>query len=176
VSNQTHDGKGLADLGPGEGSSVERLKLESRHLRGRLLDDLHDGSRQTLSSGQEQIIKFHGIYQQEDRDARATRKAAGQEKVHNFMVRSRIPGGVLTAQQYLVEDDIAGRFGNQTMRITARQGFQLHGVIKGDLQATIKPLLVLWRNERSGAETFGDFAHRVGVEYLRSQTEQGHPA
>jgi sulfite reductase (ferredoxin) len=140
MSGDGHNGKGLADLGPGEGSSVERLKMESRHLRGRLLDDLADTSRQSLSPGQEQLVKFHGIYQQEDRDARASRKAAGEEKAHSFMIRSRIPGGAMTAQQYLTEDYLAGRYGNATLRITSRQGFQLHGIIKGDLQSTVRSI------------------------------------
>src|SRR6202051_1170619 len=82
-------------------------------------------------------MKFQGVYQQEDRDVRQARKAAGTEKAYQFMVRSRIPGGVLTAEQYLAQDDIAGQYGNDTMRITTRQGLQLHGILKGDLHATI---------------------------------------
>jgi len=81
--------------------------------------------------------RFDGVYQQEDRDARQARKAAHAEKAYQFMVRSRIPGGALTAEQYLVEDDLAGLYGNDTLRITTRQGLQLHGVLKGELHATI---------------------------------------
>ncbi len=77
------------------------------------------------------------MYQQEDRDARQQRKAAGSEKAYQFMIRSRIPGGVVTAEQYLTEDELAGRYANGTLRITTRQGFQLHGVLKGDLHSTI---------------------------------------
>jgi sulfite reductase (ferredoxin) len=139
TSNES-SGKSLVDLGPGGGSGVERIKLESRHLRGRLAEDLKDSSTPTLSPGQEQLIKFHGIYQQEDRDARQARKAAGVAKEYNFMVRSRIPGGAVTPEQYLTQDDIAGRFANGTLRITTRQGFQLHGVLKGDLQPTIQSI------------------------------------
>jgi sulfite reductase (ferredoxin) len=131
-------GKSLLELGPGVGSSVERIKLESRHLRGRLAADLVDNSSQTLSPGQEQLVKFHGVYQQEDRDARKALKAAGIEKSYNFMVRSRIPGGAVTADQYLMQDELAGRYANNTLRITTRQGFQLHGVLKGDLQRAIR--------------------------------------
>ncbi len=130
------DGASLVELGPGAGSSVERIKLESQGLRGRLAEELaEDTSR--FSDSHVQLIKFHGIYQQEDRDARQARKAAGEEKLYNFMVRSRIPGGALTAEQYLVEDDIAGRYANGSLRITTRQGLQLHGVFKGDLHAAI---------------------------------------
>ena len=71
-----------------------------------------------------QLIKFHGMYQQEDRDVRQQRKAAGSEKAYQFMIRSRIPGGVLTAEQYLVQDDLASHYANGTLRITTRQGFQ----------------------------------------------------
>jgi sulfite reductase (ferredoxin) len=139
-TSDNSSGKSLVELGPGAGSGVERIKLESRNLRGRLADDLKDSSTPTLSAGQEQLIKFHGIYQQEDRDARQARKAAGMAKSYNFMVRSRIPGGAVTPEQYLTHDDLAGRFANNTIRITTRQGFQLHGVLKGDLQPTIRSI------------------------------------
>src|SRR6185312_3771670 len=130
------DGASLVDLGPGVGSSVERIKLESHGLRGRLSEELAEDTTR-FSDSHVQLIKFHGIYQQEDRDARQARKAAGVEKLYNFMVRSRIPGGALTAEQYIVEDEIAGRYANGSVRITTRQGLQLHGVFKGDLHAAI---------------------------------------
>ena len=130
------EGRSLVDLGPGAGSAVERVKLESQGLRGRLAEELAEETNR-FSDAQIQLIKFHGIYQQEDRDARQARKAAGVEKLYNFMVRSRIPGGALSAPQYLVQDDLAGRYANGSLRITTRQGFQLHGVLKGDLQAAI---------------------------------------
>jgi len=128
--------KSLVDLGEGIGSKVERIKIESHHLRGQIRDELNqDTSR--FSEDQVQLIKFHGIYQQEDRDARQQRRAAGSEKAYQFMVRSRIPGGMVTAEQYLIEDELAGRYANGTLRITTRQGFQLHGILKGDLHSTI---------------------------------------
>lgn len=126
----------LIDLGPGVGSKVERIKVESNHLRGQITEEL-DQDTTHFSDAQVQLLKFHGTYQQEDRDARHERKAAGEEKAYQFMVRSRIPGGVLTAEQYLVEADLAGRYANGTLRITTRQGFQLHGVLKGDLHPAI---------------------------------------
>src|SRR6266567_5273360 len=126
----------LISLGEGAGSKVERIKIESHNLRGQIRDELEqDTSR--FSEDQIQLIKFHGIYQQEDRDVRQQRKAAGSEKAYQFMVRSRIPGGMVTAEQYLVEDELAGRYANGTLRITTRQGFQLHGIFKGDLHSTI---------------------------------------
>lgn len=125
----------LLALGAGVGSKNERLKAESHLLRGKIAEEL--GADTTHFAEDEiQLLKFHGTYQQEDRDARQARRGVA-EKAYQFMVRSRIPGGVVTAAQYLAQDDIAGRYANGTLRITTRQGFQLHGVLKGDLRATI---------------------------------------
>ncbi len=130
-------GSDLIHLGVGGGSKVERIKSGSAYLRGQIAEELQqDTSR--FSEDQVQLLKFHGTYQQENRDQRQARKAAGEEKAYQFMVRSRIPGGVLTADQYLVEDELAGRYGNGSLRITTRQGIQLHGVLKGNLHATIQ--------------------------------------
>jgi sulfite reductase (ferredoxin) len=126
----------LFALGTGEGSKVEHIKNESNHLRGQIAEELGQDTTH-FSEAQVQLIKFHGIYQQENRDVRKTNKAAGMEKAYQFMVRSRIPGGVLNAEQYLIEDELAGRYANGTLRITTRQGFQLHGVLKGDLHPAI---------------------------------------
>ena len=129
----------LVSLGAGAGSKVERIKVESNHLRGQIAEELElDTNR--FSDEQVHLLKFHGTYQQEDRDARRERRASGGEKVYQFMVRSRIPGGVLNADQYLAEDDLAERYANGTLRITTRQGFQLHGVLKGDLLPTIRSI------------------------------------
>lgn len=129
----------LLELGPGKGSKVEQIKIESHHLRGHIIEELNQETSR-FSEDHVQLIKFHGMYQQEDRDQRQTRKAAGTEKAYQFMIRSRIPGGALTAEQYLVHDNLADRYGNGTMRVTTRQGFQLHGIIKGDIRATIKSI------------------------------------
>ena len=128
--------KTLVELGPGEGSKVEHIKIESDYLRGQIAEELEqDTSR--FSESQIQLIKFHGIYQQENRDVRQARKASGTEKAYQFMIRSRIPGGILSAEQYLVQDELAERYGNGTLRLTTRQSIQLHGVLKGDLHETI---------------------------------------
>lgn len=126
----------LIHLGAGEGSKVERIKVASDHLRGQIAEELSQDTTH-FAEDQVQLIKFHGIYQQENRDARQLRKQAGEEKAYQFMVRSRIPGGALTAEQYLVEDELADSYGNGSLRITTRQGLQLHGVLKGDLHKTI---------------------------------------
>ncbi|MGH7707700.1 MAG: NADPH-dependent assimilatory sulfite reductase hemoprotein subunit [Vulcanimicrobiaceae bacterium] len=130
------DDQNLLALGPGNGSKIEAIKSASRNLRGPIGDELANGASH-FSEPAVQLLKFHGTYQQENRDARAARKSTGQEKAYQFMVRSRIPGGVLTADQYLVHDDLAQRFGNGTVRLTTRQGIQLHGVLKGELRNTI---------------------------------------
>lgn len=126
----------LRSLGPGVGSKVERIKTESSYLQGQIAEELAQDSNH-FSEAQVQLIKFHGIYQQENRDARQTRKAAGEGKAYQFMIRTRIPAGRVTADQYLVHDDLADRYANGTLRITTRQGFQFHGVLKGGLHPTI---------------------------------------
>ncbi len=126
----------LLAAGPGVGSKVEHIKDTSDYLHGQIAEQLQEDTAR-FSEDQTQLLKFHGTYQQEDRDVRQSRKAAGTEKAYQFMVRSRIPGGAVTSEQYLAEDELAERFGNGTMRITTRQGFQLHGILKGDLRATI---------------------------------------
>ncbi len=131
--------KHLKGLGPGGGSKVEQIKVKSHYLRGQIAEELAQPTTH-FSESQAQLLKFHGMYQQEDRDERQARKAAKEEKAYQFMVRSRIPGGVLTAEQYLVEDDLAGAYGNGTLRVTTRQGFQLHGVLKGDVRPTLQAI------------------------------------
>src|SRR5437764_15460292 len=93
----------LIGLGPGDGSKVEHIKVKSRNLRGQIAEELAQDTTH-FSEEQVHLIKFHGIYQQEDRDARRDArqtKSVGAEKAYQFMIRSRIPGGVLTAEQYL---------------------------------------------------------------------------
>src|SRR5207244_6027840 len=112
-------------------------KEASRQLRGTIADELASGAGH-FTDANKGLIKFHGTYQQEDRDARKNRKKDGVGKHHMFMVRCKIPGGQLTAAQYLAIDDIAGRYANGTLRFTSRQGIQLHGVLMGDLKRTIR--------------------------------------
>ncbi len=139
MSDHEESTNNLLHLGPGAGSKVEHIKAESHHLRGQIAEELAQDTRR-FSDPQVQLMKFHGIYQQENRDVRQERKAVGEEKAYQFMARTRIPGGRITAEQYLVHDDLAGRYANGTLRITTRQGFQLHGVLKGVLAPTIKAI------------------------------------
>src|SRR6266550_4534487 len=122
-----------------EVSAVERIKQASRGLRGSLAPELAAATSH-FEDEAAQLLKFHGVYQQDDRDARRQRSDAGLEPQYAFMVRCKIPGGVLAARQYLALDELAGQYGNGTLRVTTRQDNQFHGVVKGDLKATIRAL------------------------------------
>jgi sulfite reductase (ferredoxin) len=117
-------------------SKVELAKRRSRHLRGTIAETLAS-DRTHFDHDDLQLLKFHGTYQQDDRDARRELEAAGLEKAYAFMVRVAVPAGAVTAGQYLELDRIAAEHGNGTLRVTTRQGFQFHGVLKGDLKRTI---------------------------------------
>jgi len=121
---------------PTRRSGVEDQKEASRQLRGTVAEELA-GPADHFSDANKGLLKFHGTYQQENRDARKDRSKTGVGKHYMFMVRCRIPGGRLTAAQYLAIDELAGKYANATVRFTSRQGIQLHGVLKGDLKATI---------------------------------------
>lgn len=116
--------------------NVEQIKSDSAGLRGSIGDELAS-SDLYFSDNAEKILKFHGIYQQEDREARKLDRSADH---HQFMIRTRLPGGQLTAAQYVAHDDLATRYGNGTLRITTRQDFQFHGVLKGELRETVRQL------------------------------------
>jgi sulfite reductase (ferredoxin) len=119
-------------------SPVEGIKAGSRYLRGTLAEEVADASTDHLSKEMEQLVKFHGSYQQEDRDARKNRPKTGATgKAYMFMIRLKLPGGKLTADQYLVMDELADKYANGTLRLTTRQSIQFHGVLKGNLKATI---------------------------------------
>src|SRR5262249_9058907 len=117
-------------------SPVEGVKSGSRQLRGTIALELAKDCDH-FGEADKQLLKFHGSYQQEDRDARKSRKKDGVGKHYMFMVRCKIPGGRLTATQYLAVDDLAGKFANSTLRFTTRQGIQFHGILKTDLKNTI---------------------------------------
>ncbi len=112
-------------------TKVEIAKEESHQLRGTLKPSLQNPEVDHFAHDDVQILKFHGIYQQDDRDRRK------QGKHHNFMVRAALPGGVLTASQYLALHDFAERYADGTLRVTTRQGLQYHGIIKDNLKPTI---------------------------------------
>ena len=117
-------------------SKAEAVKQQSRQLRGHIARDLTDTERPFDKEGYA-LLKFHGVYQGYDRDSATELKQRGESKVWQFMVRVRIPGGRLTAQQYLGLDAIAGNWADGSLRITTRQSIQFHGVVKSGLKAAI---------------------------------------
>jgi sulfite reductase (NADPH) hemoprotein beta-component len=118
-------------------SEVEHVKQGSRLLRGTIAAGLVDPVTGGLSEADKTLIKFHGSYQQDDRDLREDRRQQKLEPAHQFMIRTRLPGGVCTPAQWLVLDGLARDYGNGSLRITTRQTLQLHGIIKGDLKKAI---------------------------------------
>jgi len=117
-------------------SKAEAVKQQSRQLRGRIARDLADTASPFDKEGYA-LLKFHGVYQGYDRDSATELKQRGESKSWQSMVRVRIPGGRLTAGQYLALDALADRHANGSLRITARQSIQFHGVVKPGLKATI---------------------------------------
>ncbi|WP_404379806.1 NADPH-dependent assimilatory sulfite reductase hemoprotein subunit [Caenispirillum salinarum] len=116
-------------------SAVEAIKQESKGLRGTLKAELAEPGAFTEAA--HQLLKFHGAYEQFDRDTATARKKQGLEKEYSVMVRAKIPGGRVTAAQYLALDTLADTCGNGSLRVTTRQGIQYHGILKGDLKAAI---------------------------------------
>ena len=121
-------------------SPVEGIKAASRRLRGTLIEGLADPITGAIADPDTQLIKFHGSYQQDDRDFREERRLQKLEPSYQFMIRTRLPGGVVTPQQWLKLDAIAGGYANGTLRLTTRQAFQFHGVIKRELKSTMRAL------------------------------------
>ncbi|MCL6452029.1 MAG: NADPH-dependent assimilatory sulfite reductase hemoprotein subunit [Alicyclobacillus sp.] len=125
------------EQGASKWSKVERIKDASRQLRGTIAEALTDGTPR-FSEENVQVLKFHGVYQQDDRDLRKALKQEGKERAYRMMVRTRIPGGVLNADQYLQFDRLADLYGGGQLRITTRQTFQLHYILKQNLKETIR--------------------------------------
>ena len=118
-------------------TEVEGIKANSRNLRGTLAESLADPLTGAIAEDDTQVSKFHGIYQQDDRDIRGERKRQRLEPAYSFMIRARMPGGIVSNKQWLALDDIAGDYANGTIRLTTRQAIQYHGVIKTKLKPTI---------------------------------------
>jgi sulfite reductase (NADPH) hemoprotein beta-component len=118
----------------------EDIKLASNYLRGTIVEGLNDTTTGALSAEDGQLTKFHGTYMQDDRDVRDERKAMGLEPAYSFMIRCRLPGGVSTPKQWVQMDDISNELGNETMKLTTRQTFQFHGVVKGKLKPAMQAI------------------------------------
>src|SRR5438093_3010788 len=112
----------------------EVIKEAIPTLAGNIAATLADPSVDQFSSDDQQFLKFHGIYQQDDRDLRKT------QKKFIMMIRGRIPGGVMSPEQWRVFDDLATQYGNNTLRITTRQSIQFHGVVKSGLGPLVKKI------------------------------------
>ena len=121
-------------------SANEYIKIDSNYLRGTIAEGLADQSTGAMAEDDQQLLKFHGTYQQDDRDLRADRRKHKLEKAYSFMIRIRVPGGVATPAQWLETDRMATQFANGTIKLTTRQAFQFHGVIKSNLKRTIKEI------------------------------------
>jgi sulfite reductase (NADPH) hemoprotein beta-component len=115
----------------------EGIKIASDYLRGTILEGLADSSTGSMSADDQQLTKFHGIYQQDDRDVRKERRKKKLEPTYSFMIRVRVPGGVSTPQQWLDMDRIAQEHANGAIKLTTRQAYQFHGVIKSNLKKSI---------------------------------------
>ena len=122
----------------GKPSKVELVKIAGAYLKGTLAEEVADANTPQIGEVAATLLKFHGSYQQDDRDKRQVLRKEGKDKAFDFMVRTRIPGGKLTAAQYLAHDELARELGNGTLRITTRQEFQLHGILKRDLKSAIR--------------------------------------
>ena len=119
-------------------SELEQIKLNSRYLRGTIKEGLRDPLSGAISESDNKLLKFHGSYEQDDRDLRDERRRQKLEPAYSFMIRARLPGGVVTPAQWLAFDEIARNYAGRGLRITTRQTLQWHGVIKRDLKTSLQ--------------------------------------
>lgn len=124
----------------GPPSEMEKLKEESNFLRGNLVEDFADPLTAAIPDDQTKLVKFHGSYMQDDRDLRNERRKQKLEPAYQFMLRVRLAGGVCSPEQWKTMDELAGKYGNGTMKLTTRQTFQLHGLLKWNMKPTIKAI------------------------------------
>ncbi|TDB50116.1 MULTISPECIES: assimilatory sulfite reductase (NADPH) hemoprotein subunit [Bacillaceae] len=124
----------------GPPSDVERIKEESNYLRGTLKESMLEPISSGISDDDNRLMKFHGSYLQDDRDLRNERQKQKLEPAYQFMLRVRTPGGVSTPEQWLVMDDLAQKYGNGTLKLTTRQAFQMHGILKWNMKQTIQDI------------------------------------
>ena len=119
-------------------SSTEKIKTESDGLRGTIEESLHDELTGAIREDDQSLIKFHGMYQQDDRDRRDERAEKKLERLFSFMIRLRLPGGFLTSEQWITANEIAGENSTGVIKITTRQTIQLHGILKSKIKPTIQ--------------------------------------
>jgi sulfite reductase (NADPH) hemoprotein beta-component len=119
-------------------SSIEKIKLKSNGLRGTIAESLKDSYTGAIREDDQALIKFHGMYQQDDRDRREERAEKKLERLYSFMVRLRLTGGLLLPHQWAAIHHVAGKYSTEVIKITSRQTLQLHGIIKADIKPTLK--------------------------------------
>src|SRR5664279_3777959 len=169
-----------------EVSRNERIKEASDYLRGTLAEGLAEEITGAIVEDDQQLVKFHGMYLQDDRDLRSERTRKKMEKAFAFMIRVRIPGGVLNAGQWLALDQVARDYGNGSMRLTTRQTVQLHGIIKSNLKSTLKQIDAVLlnsiaacgdvnRNVMCGANPDQGQAHAAAIELARAMSDHLTP-
>ncbi|MDR7077502.1 sulfite reductase (NADPH) hemoprotein beta-component [Neobacillus niacini] len=124
----------------GAPSDVERIKRESNYLRGTLKEVMLDPISAGIPDDDNRLMKHHGSYLQDDRDLRNERQKQKLEPAYQFMLRVRMPGGVATPEQWLVMDDLAEKYGNGTLKLTTRETFQMHGILKWNMKSTIQEI------------------------------------
>ncbi len=119
-------------------SVVEHIKHKSRGLRGTLVESLQDEITGAVREDDHALVKFHGMYEQDDRDLREERAEKKLDKLYSFMVRMRIPGGLMTAEQWVAAHNVAGQYTTGVIKITTRQTIQLHGILKRNIRPTLQ--------------------------------------
>ena len=119
-------------------SAIEKIKVESDALRGSIVQSLQDEITGAIREDDQAVIKFHGMYQQDDRDRREKRAAKKLDRLYTFMIRLRLPGGFITGRQWIDANSIAGENSTGVIKITTRQTIQLHGLIKAKIKPTIQ--------------------------------------
>ncbi|ASB62435.1 sulfite reductase [Bacillus sp. A053] len=124
----------------GSPSDVERIKRESDYLRGTLKEVMLDRISAGIPDDDNRLMKHHGSYLQDDRDLRNERQKQKLEPAYQFMLRVRMPGGVSTPEQWLVMDDLSQKYGNGTLKLTTRETFQMHGILKWNMKKTIQTI------------------------------------
>jgi sulfite reductase (NADPH) hemoprotein beta-component len=149
-------------------SEVEKIKEKSNYLRGTIKEGLIDEITGAIAPDDTQLIKFHGSYQQTDRDLDSERKKQKLEPLYSFMIRIRLPGGIATPEQWTVVDALADKYANNTIKLTTRQAFQLHGVFKKSLKPTIRQINAGLMDTIAAC---GDVNRNVMSNVLADQTE-----
>ena len=148
-------------------SPVEKIKTSSQGLRGSINESLTDHITGKIRDDDTHVIKFHGMYQQDDRDIREERANKKLETLYSFMVRLRLPGGFLKPKQWVSLHHIAGEYSTGVIKVTTRQTIQLHGILKGDIKPTVKAFNLA---DLDSIATCGDINRNVTCNALPSQS------